>query len=137
MLASLGFADHNGDGVVEDRAGHPVEFALLTSANNNVGVAMCNILVDDLKQVGIKVNLSPVEFNSLVTRLDNTFNWEAVMLGSRRTGATHRQIHLVHSRLAAPLESRQNETGDTLGGGDRPDLLRRGQNSGYREAQAL
>jgi peptide/nickel transport system substrate-binding protein len=81
MLASLGFADHNGDGVLEDRGGHPVEFALLTSANNNVGVAMCNILVDDLKQVGIKVNLSPVEFNSLVTRLDNTFNWEAVMLG--------------------------------------------------------
>lgn len=81
MLSSLGFSDKNGDGTLEDGAGHPVEFNLLTNTGNTVRSAICAIIQDDMKKVGIKVNFTPVEFNSLVTRIDNTFDWEAIVLG--------------------------------------------------------
>lgn len=81
MLAALGFADRNGDGVLEDAAGHPLEFNLITNTGNNVRTSLCNIVQDDLKKVGMKVNFTPVEFNSLVTRMESTFDWEAHLLG--------------------------------------------------------
>jgi peptide/nickel transport system substrate-binding protein len=82
MLKGLGFADRNGDGILEDRAGHELSFLLMTNVEANQRVTMCNIIQDDLKQVGIKVTVTPVEFNSLVTRVDNTFDWECILLGN-------------------------------------------------------
>jgi peptide/nickel transport system substrate-binding protein len=82
MLASLGFSDKNGDGILEDREGHPLEFNLLTNTGNTTRISLCNIIVDDLKQVGVKCTFTPVEFNALVTKLDSTFDWEAIMLGN-------------------------------------------------------
>ena len=82
LLASLGFADKNGDGILEDGQGHPLEFNLLTNTGNTTRISLCNIIADDLKQIGVKCNFTPVEFNSLVTKLDSTYDWEAVMLGN-------------------------------------------------------
>jgi peptide/nickel transport system substrate-binding protein len=81
LLTGLGFTRKNSDGILEDAAGHPLEFNLLSATGNNVGTAMCNIIVDDLKKLGVKVSFTPVEFNSLVTRLERTYDWEAVVLG--------------------------------------------------------
>jgi peptide/nickel transport system substrate-binding protein len=76
----MGLSDRNGDGYLEDGAGHTVEFNLLTNTGNTVRISMCSIIQDDLKQVGIKLHFTPVEFNSLVTRMESTFDWEAVLL---------------------------------------------------------
>jgi peptide/nickel transport system substrate-binding protein len=81
LLAGLGFRDKNGDGILEDPAGHAVEFSLLTNTGNNVRSAMSAVIQDDLKQVGINLHLTPIEFNNLVTRLMNTYDWEAILLG--------------------------------------------------------
>jgi peptide/nickel transport system substrate-binding protein len=81
LLAGLGFVDKDGDGVLEDSAGHPLSFVLMTNLQNNQRVQLCNIIQDDLKEVGMKVTVSPAEFNSIVTRLDNTFDWECILLG--------------------------------------------------------
>ena len=42
---------------------------------------MAGLIQDDLKQVGMRVNVSPAEFNSIVTRLDSTHDWECVLIG--------------------------------------------------------
>lgn len=81
LLKSIGFADKNGDGILEDGAGHELGFVLLTAVASNQGVAIASIIQDDLKKVGIKVTVSPVEFNSIVTRIDSTYDWECVQLG--------------------------------------------------------
>ena len=81
LLASLGMVDKKGTGVLEDSSGHPVEFTLLTNTGNNVNIAICTLIQDSLKQVGIKVDVTPVQFNSLTTKLGGSFDWEAVVLG--------------------------------------------------------
>jgi peptide/nickel transport system substrate-binding protein len=81
LLAGMGFADKNGDGTLEDAQGHPLEFVLTTNVENNQRVTLCNIVQDDLKQVGMNVTVSPVEFNSLVRRIDSTNDWECILLG--------------------------------------------------------
>lgn len=80
LLAGLGMTDKKGTGVLEDSGGHPVEFTLLTNTGNNVNLAYCNLIADSLKQVGIKVDVTPIQFNSLVTKLGSSFDWEAVVL---------------------------------------------------------
>ncbi|MFQ6048694.1 MAG: ABC transporter substrate-binding protein, partial [Phycisphaerae bacterium] len=81
LLRQMHLADRNHDGILEDRQGHPVEFTLLTNAENNVRRAIAEIVRKDLQQIGMKVNLRAIEFNALVTKLDKTFDWEAVLLG--------------------------------------------------------
>jgi peptide/nickel transport system substrate-binding protein len=111
LLSGLGFADRNGDGILEDKNGHPLEFNLVTNTGNTVRINLCNIVQDDLKQVGMKVNTSSMDFNSLVTRLDSTYDWEAVMLGigtgidphgSKSAWASSGPLHVWNPRQKSP-----------------------------------
>ena len=83
LLASLGFKDGNGDGVLEDARGNPISFQLKTNADNTMRVAAANFIRDDLAKVGIRVVLAPVDFNSLITNLRNDLQYEAILLGSQ------------------------------------------------------
>ena len=83
LLASLGFKDGNGDGVLEDTKGHPISFQLKTNSDNVMRVATANFVKDDLAKVGIRVTLTPVDFNSLITNLRNDLQYEAILLGSQ------------------------------------------------------
>jgi len=82
LLASMGLSARNSEGVLVDSAGHPVEFTLITNTGNSVRLDLCTIVQEQLKMVGIKVTINPVEFNSLVERLITTYDWEAELLGS-------------------------------------------------------
>ncbi len=81
LLASIGFKDGNGDGVLEDTKGHPISFQLKTNSDNVMRVATANFIKDDLAKVGIRVTLTPVDFNSLITNLRNDLQYEAILLG--------------------------------------------------------
>jgi len=81
LLASIGLSKKNGEGVLTDDAGHPVEFTLLTNNNNNIRLALCTAIQENLRKIGVKVIVMPVEFNSLVDKLRATYDWEADVLG--------------------------------------------------------
>ncbi len=81
LLATIGFRDANGDGVLEDTQGNPVSFTLKTNADNTMRVAAANFVKDDLAKVGIRVVLTPVDFNTLITNLRSDFQYEAMLLG--------------------------------------------------------
>jgi len=81
LLAASGYEDRNGDGIIEDSDGHPIEFNLMTPANTSERVQMAGIISADLKQLGIKVNLVTLEFNVLVSKLMSGYDWDAVILG--------------------------------------------------------
>lgn len=81
LLAGLGWRDSNRDGVLEDGAGHPVTFSLKTNGDNLLRVSMANFIRDDLAKVGIRVTLTPVDFNTLITNLRSDFQYDAILLG--------------------------------------------------------
>jgi len=81
LLAGLGFRDRNGDGVLEDPAGHTVEFTIQTNTGNQIRMQMANFVRDDLAKVGIRVNAAPVDFKQLTANLREGFQYEAVLLG--------------------------------------------------------
>jgi peptide/nickel transport system substrate-binding protein len=81
LLAGIGFKDKDGDGVLEDTKGHAISFTIKTNSDNRIRVAMGNFIKDDLAKVGIKVNLAPVDFNTLITNLREDFQYECILLG--------------------------------------------------------
>lgn len=81
ILKEAGYIDRDGDGVVEDKQGKKVEFNLFTNAGNNERVDIAGIIRFDLERIGMKVNFQSLEFNTLVQKINSTFEWDAIILG--------------------------------------------------------
>ncbi len=68
-------------GILHDKEGNEVEFDLLTNAGQTEREA-CGVMVkEDLRELGIKVNFKPIEFNSLVSKIMSSFDWDMVLMG--------------------------------------------------------
>ncbi|MFZ3333353.1 MAG: ABC transporter substrate-binding protein [Candidatus Acidiferrales bacterium] len=80
LLQSAGFS-WNKDGALLDPRGTPVEFSILTSSSNAQRMKMATIIQDDLSQLGMKVQVVSLEFRAMVDRLQNSFNYEAAVMG--------------------------------------------------------
>jgi peptide/nickel transport system substrate-binding protein len=81
LLEEGGYRDRDGDGWREDRNGNTIEFSLTTNAGNLVREKMCSILKEDWTKLGLKVHYRPLDFQALVEKLSNTFDWDAVLIG--------------------------------------------------------
>lgn len=81
LLAEMGLIDRNGDGVLEDEQGNRVEFNLTTNSGNDVRERIAETIRKDLETLGMRVNYRPMEFNVLISRMDATFDWEALVMG--------------------------------------------------------
>ena len=81
ILDEAGFKDRDGDGIIEDPGGHKVEFNLYTNADNTERLDLAGIIRHDLESLGMKINFLPVEFNTLVSKLNSTFDWDAMVMG--------------------------------------------------------
>jgi peptide/nickel transport system substrate-binding protein len=97
ILTEAGYRDRDGDGVIEDRNGNPVEFSLNTNAGNQVREKMCSILQQDWNALGMKVNYRPLDFTLLVEKLDTTFDWDAVLMGFTGAIEPHNAANLLRS----------------------------------------
>ncbi|HUW82256.1 MAG TPA: ABC transporter substrate-binding protein [Phycisphaerae bacterium] len=94
LLRDMELIDRDDDGVLEDAEGHKVEFTLMTNAENNQRIAIAEIVRKDLEQLGMKANLRAIEFNALITRMDKTFDWEAILLGLTGGPEPHWGAHI-------------------------------------------
>src|SRR5215813_9886474 len=66
---------------LRDMKGNAVEFSIATNAGNRAREGMATMIQQDLKKIGIKVNVVTLDFNSLLERMTQTFNYEACILG--------------------------------------------------------
>jgi len=70
LLAGLGLVDGNGDGMLEDRSGAPVRFTLLTMKGNSPLERGAAFLREELRKVGISVDVVPLETGAVVQRIE-------------------------------------------------------------------
>jgi peptide/nickel transport system substrate-binding protein len=97
LLKEGGYVDRDGDGVIEDAAGNPVEFSLNTNAGNQVREKMCSMLKEDWTKLGMKVNYRPLDFTTLVEKIDHTFDWDAILIGFTGTPEPNNGANLLRS----------------------------------------
>jgi peptide/nickel transport system substrate-binding protein len=63
-----------------DGKNQKVEFTVLTNAENATRQSIGVIIQDDLRKLGIKVNLRPIDFNTLIVKSDSG-DWEGIIIG--------------------------------------------------------
>ena len=64
-----------------DRWGNKVEFDLYTNAGNTERESIGVMIKQDLEELGMTVNFKPIEFNTLVSKLVNSNDFDAVIMG--------------------------------------------------------
>lgn len=95
LLAEAGYVSR--DGQLYDSAGNAIEFTLNTNAGNQVREKMCSILKEDWTKLGMKVNYRPLDFTTLVEKLDHTFDWDAILIGFTGTTEPNNGANLLRS----------------------------------------
>jgi len=84
LLKDAGFSwstGPNGESTLLDSGGKPVEFSILTSSTNADRAKMAALIQDDLKQLGMRVQVVPLEFRSLLDRVTQTKEYDACVMG--------------------------------------------------------
>jgi peptide/nickel transport system substrate-binding protein len=69
------------DGRLLDAAGTRAAFTIAVSASSPERQQMATLIQDDLKALGIEVQVAPLEFRSLLDRVQRTFDYEAAVMG--------------------------------------------------------
>ncbi len=79
LLSSAGFS-WKPDGQLLSPSGSPVEFTILSSASNAQRTQMATIIQQDLKDIGITVQVAPMEFRAMLDRIFQSHDYEAAVL---------------------------------------------------------
>jgi len=95
LLAEAGWVDRDGDGILEDKNGNKFEFELWISSGELEASKVAQILQDQLKNIGIKLNIRVVE-ESAYTDLVSKGQHQAILF---RYGLIDAQIlfYIFHS----------------------------------------
>jgi peptide/nickel transport system substrate-binding protein len=67
LLAGIGLTDRNGDGMLDDAAGRPVQFSIITQGGN-IRERVATMIQEQLRQAGIKVDIVSLDPRSLFGR---------------------------------------------------------------------
>ena len=76
LLSSIGLEDRNGDGLLEDKAGRPARFTLMTAKGQAAYERGVAVIQSELKKIGLTVDLAILEANALIARFGQ--NYDAV-----------------------------------------------------------
>ncbi len=77
LLAEAGWADANGDGIVE-RAGQPLRFNLMVNTANRLYQDVATVLQQQFRQIGVDMQIRAVEFQTQL-RQHRARDYEAVI----------------------------------------------------------
>lgn len=79
LFAEMGFQYR--DNKLYDFENRQVEFSLMTNSNNGLRVEMATVFKENMADLGIVVELQFFDFNTIVTKTSDSFEYEACMLG--------------------------------------------------------
>ncbi len=79
MLAEAGWKDANNDGIL-DKDGRPFRFTVMTNQGNSERIRTAEIIQQNLKAVGIEVNIRVMEWQAFLDQIDKR-SFDAMILG--------------------------------------------------------
>jgi peptide/nickel transport system substrate-binding protein len=77
---------HFESGTLKDMEGNEVVFSIITNSGNKYRERMATMIQEDLQKIGIHVNVVTLDFPSLIERMTQTFDYEAILLGLTNVG---------------------------------------------------
>ncbi len=80
LLLELGFADNDGDGILE-KDGQDLSFTILTNQGNEQRILTAIVIQSQLKAVGINVQIRTVEWAAFIKEFVDTGRFDTVILG--------------------------------------------------------
>ena len=83
-LQGDGFRFENG--TLKDKDGNAIVFSIVTNSGNKYRERMATMIQEDLEKIGVKVNVVTLDFPSLLGRITQTFDYEAILLGLTNVG---------------------------------------------------
>jgi len=83
-LQAEGFRMENGE--LKDREGNAVVFSIITNSGNKARERMATMIQEDLQKIGVHVNVVTLDFPSLIERVTQSFDYEAILLGLTNVG---------------------------------------------------
>jgi len=83
-LQADGFRMENG--TLKDKDGNAVIFSIITNSGNKYRERMASMIQEDMQKIGIHVNVVTLDFPSLIERMMQTFDYEAILLGLTNVG---------------------------------------------------
>lgn len=114
LLKDAGFTTKNKGQLFDDKD-NPVRFTLMAPAGSTLGTQ----IKQDLSKVGIKVDYTPIAFNTMVDKLSDSLDWDCALLGltgglEPNTGANvwspEGGLHMFNQKPQPPSEPIQGFT---------------------------
>ena len=84
LFADLGLEDSNGDGLLEDKAGRPVRFSVLTNRGNTIRERTVAVMQEQLRKVGVAMDVTALDRGAVIQRI--------ISKGLRRGLFRHRAV---------------------------------------------
>jgi peptide/nickel transport system substrate-binding protein len=81
LLKEMGFIYK--ESALYDWEENRVNFSLMTNASNGLRIEMATVFKENMTDLGIDVELQFLDFNTVVTKTSDSFDYEACMLGLR------------------------------------------------------
>jgi peptide/nickel transport system substrate-binding protein len=87
LLREAGFTFGGTEAAPElkDAKGNRVEFTVIAPAGNEVRVKSAIVIQEDLKKLGMNVQVAPIENAQLSARINGSYDYEAVLYGTSAT----------------------------------------------------
>ena len=71
----------NANGELLGPNGRRVEFNMVTNSGNTVREQILNIIANELRELGMKINSTPIEFNAMVNQLMSEWDFDTILIG--------------------------------------------------------
>ena len=123
ILAAAGFK-WDGAGTLVDPAGVPVDFTIVTNAGNAVRVKIASIVADDLRQLGIRAQLVPLDNRALLARIFESHDYDAAVMALASGDADPNSemnvwmssgpTHMWHPKQATPATAWEKEIDELM-----------------------
>jgi peptide/nickel transport system substrate-binding protein len=81
LLKEIGIEKRNGDDFLTDDDGNKIEFVLNTNTGNGAREKAAVLIASDLEELGMKIVFQPIEFNTLISKINDTHDYDCILMG--------------------------------------------------------